>query len=241
MLGLSGCGSHVYHQVRTGDTLYSISWRYSQSYESVAKWNGIPPPYIVKQGQWLRVAPPASKAFSSAVESDGSPLILSNNKEFVSPTVRMDEQKPSAGSGVALLNSAVKSSVSPRFDDLVWQWPMVGDITKPFNSKAVGKSGVAIKGHLGDVVRAAASGKVVYSGNSLKGYGNLVIIKHNDKYLSAYGNHQNNLVSEGDVIKVGQAIGKLGRSESGVVQLYFEIRIDGKPSNPLGYLPKRRS
>ncbi len=240
-LGLQGCGNHVYHQVRAGDTLYSVSWRYSQSYEDVADWNAIEPPYIVKNGQWLRVAPPPVKPFGNEsnhqVINRGSQSTIANvslKQEFVAISSSTPQWKRQ-------LNDGLGSMGKNNSNHLIWQWPLIGEISKKYDAKAVGKSGIAIQGHLGDIVKAAAAGKVVYSGNGLKGYGDLVIIKHNDKYLSAYGNHQVNLVKEGDVINAGRVIGRLGRAESGAVQLYFEIRIDGQPSNPLKYLPKARS
>ncbi len=122
-----------------------------------------------------------------------------------------------------------------------WQWPVRGSLLENYHAKRPGKAGIAIAGVRGEAVRAAAAGKVVYSGDGLKGYGNLIIIMHNEKYLSAYGLNETLLVHEGDFVDSGQEIATLGGKNSLQGELYFEIRIDGKPANPMRYLPKRGS
>jgi lipoprotein NlpD len=117
-----------------------------------------------------------------------------------------------------------------------WQWPAKGTIIKKFSLQSGGSKGIDIAGSLGDLVRATAPGRVVYSGSGLRGYGNLIIVKHSDNYLSAYAHNQQLLVKEGDVVKAGAEIAKMGHNDAGQVMLHFEIRRNGKPVNPLLYL-----
>ncbi len=254
---LAGCGTHLYHQVQKGDTLYSISWRYHQNYQDVAQWNGIKAPYIIHSGQWLRVAPSEGTASLSSVRlnvpvrdlsvtpvspSSSSLSRPSSSPEPVSiePKLAPRKEVNAQTDGVAVARPEpvrVSSSRSP----VQWQWPVNGDVLEAFNARKPGKTGVAIGGERGSYVRAAAAGKVVYSGDGLKGYGNLIIIMHNSKYLSAYGLNETLLVHEGDFVDGGQAVATLGGKNSAQGELYFEIRIDGKPANPMRYLPKRGS
>lgn len=234
-MSLSGCGSHYYHQVRDGDTLYSISWTYDQDYHDVARWNGIAPPYTVHYGDWVRIVPPV----------EGEEEVVQPQKHG-HPEAPLRSSRPSTVAKSAPQASARQKIVTVDTapivrDEVEWQWPAQGDLVQRYDARAQGKKGVAISGMSGDVVKAAASGKVVYSGNGLRGYGNLLIIKHNDKYLSAYANNRELLVKEGEHVNRGQSIARMGSAEADRVKLYFEIRVDGKPVDPLNYLPKGRS
>ena len=223
LLLLSGCGAHVYHEVRKDDTLYAISWRYNQQYQNIAKWNELKPPYRIHAGQWLRVAPPALTSSSlrppPVLNKDVPPLAATK----VSPSRQM------------------APPLKPVLNVVNWQWPVSGKVIKGFQPKSQGKQGIDIAGEAGMTVSAAAAGKVVYSGNGLRGYGNLIIIMHNQKLLSAYAHNRRLLVNEGDQVKAGQAIASMGKTESDRVKLHFEIRVNGKPVNPARYLPKRAS
>jgi lipoprotein NlpD len=216
---LSACGSLAYHRVEDGETLYSIGWQYGYDYRTVAAWNDIDAPYVIKPGQWLRVAPP-----------------------------------PGGGAGVHQApqpHHIIEASVSPPHDHtppppqahrpIKWSWPARGRLVVKFSPDHPMRKGVDIGGHLGEPVRAAAAGRVVYSGSGLIGYGNLVIIKHNEHYLSAYGYNRTLLVKEGDEVARGQEIAEMGTAASGDkdIKLHFEIRRDGDPVNPLKYLPGR--
>jgi lipoprotein NlpD len=219
----AGCGSLVYHQVRPDDTLYSISWHYNQDYHQIAQWNGIEPPYVIHEGEWLRVAPPRGKAAVRTL-----PIASEINKtapKKIAPSVNSPETKRSE-----------KSDIVSRVD-VEWIWPTKGRVVEKFNANSPGNQGIDISASIGAPVYAASAGKVVYSGNGLRGYGNLIIIKHNDKYLSAYGHNQQNLVKEGLQVKQGEMIARVGNTEAERVQLHFQIRIDGKPVDPLRYLP----
>ena len=256
-LSLTACGTHVYHQVKKGDTLYSISWRYHQNYQDIAQWNAIQPPYIIHDGQWLRVAPSSAKENRSSgrreapvrvlspsapvtVKDTSSPSLLPAKPVAIKP-VSTPPEKPIDQTAHVAVSRPEKVSVSTARTPVKWQWPVSGAVLEGYNAKRPGKAGIAIGGARGSSVRAAAAGKVVYSGNGLKGYGNLIIIMHNEKYLSAYGLNETLLVGEGDYVDSGQAVATLGGKIPGQGELYFEIRIDGKPANPMRYLPKRGS
>lgn len=219
----AGCGTHLYHQVRPGDTLYSISWSYAQDYRQLAEWNEIPPPYLIHEGQWLRVAPPhgdAAVRTLSAAPVPARPEPGRTAPPLANPVSQPPPQDPMATRA-----------------EIRWIWPVAGRVVEKFNPHSPANQGIGISAAMGAPVYAAAAGKVVYSGNGLRGYGNLVILKHNDKYLSAYGHNKQLLAIEGANVKQGDVIAYVGNSESERVQLHFQIRIDGKPVDPLRYLP----
>ena len=223
LMFLSACGSlGSYHKVVQGETLYSISWRYGQDYRKVAAWNHINPPYLIHQGDRLRISPPSAVAAVSTRKSARVPVVVKSTSQ--TPQHRITRlQRPS----VRLQNSR----------KIIWSWPAQGGVIKKFS--ATDNKGIDIAGRKGDPVRAATGGRVVYSGSGLPHYGKLIIIKHNDKFLSAYAHNNRLLVKEGALVKRGQQIAVLGRSGTGVsrVMLHFEIRADGAPVDPLRYLP----
>lgn len=249
-LFLSACGSHVYHQVRKGDTLYSISFRYHQDFREIAKWNDIPPPYFIKEGQWLRVTPQGKNlnqvSGPNARPKKSPPPVVANRTapKVVPIKPKVPAAVPTPRSSSATASSNIKSTAPAEYrsrDSVTWQWPINGVVISQYRANTIGRQGVDIAGTEGLGVNAAASGKVVYSGNALRGYGNLIIIKHNDKYLSAYGNNKTILVKEGALVKRGQVIAKIGKVDAERIKLHFQIRVDGKPVNPMRYLPKRGS
>jgi len=227
---ISGCGSHIYHFVEPGETLYSISWAYGHDYRHVAKWNEIPPPYVVKSGQKIRVAPPQATT-SNAEKRNG------NNKLAVSKGANKESKS------VADKQDVVKSSSQREFAGnatLKWQWPTRGGkVVQTFNERDPGKQGVDVAGKFGQPIYAAASGRVVYSGGGLSRYGKLIIVKHNETFLSAYAHNKRILVKEGENLKAGQFIAEMGNTGTNKTKLHFEIRRDGKPVNPLRYLPNK--
>ncbi|MFC1747679.1 peptidoglycan DD-metalloendopeptidase family protein [Pseudomonadota bacterium] len=252
---LSACGSHVYHQVRKGDTLYSISFRYHQDFREVAKWNDISSPYVIKEGQWLRITPQGKGlnhvSGPNAKPPKSPPPVVSSktvaktagavNAKQPAKVVSTPRTQPSSPAVTPLSSSKTTRAEFRSRDSVTWQWPINGVVISRYKAKTVGRQGVDIAGAEGLLVNAAASGRVVYSGNALRGYGNLIIIKHNDKYLSAYGNNKTILVKEGTEVKRGQAIARIGKVDAERVKLHFQIRVDGKPVNPMRYLPKRGS
>jgi len=199
------------YKVIKGDTLYSISWRYGLDYKKVAKINRIPPPYNIYIGQKL--------SFKSA-----------KIKSTATKTKTTTSQKTGK-------KAAIKTSYSNKA--LAWRWPTKGKVISTYSKSAAGRKGINIAGKSGQTVQAAAAGKVVYSGNGLSRYGNLLILKHNDVYLSAYAHNKKLLVKEGQSVKAGQKIATLGRSGTQRDQLHFEIRRNGKPIDPMRFLPKK--
>jgi len=204
-----------YYQVKRGDTLYSISFQYGYSFKQVADWNRIEAPYLIFIGQRLRVMPPDATAPS---------------------TIRIlpSEAEPSPQPSTLLPPTLERLPSGP----LRWSWPTKGALLHGFDPDQPGGKGVDIRGHLGQNVTAAANGWVVYSGNGLIGYGQLLIIKHDKNILSAYGHNKRLLVKEGDAVRAGQAIAEMGLNGGNGPMLHFEIRLDGKPVDPLRYLPR---
>jgi len=231
ILVLEGCGSHIYHFVEPGETLYSISWAYGHDYREVARWNDIPPPYVVKRGQRLRV--------TAVNDSQVSPKnVLKNKVEVVSVSAGKDAVAQSDTGGSNDSRPVLPEPVLPP--ELSWQWPVKGGkIIQTFDASNPGKQGLDVQGNFGQAVYSAEAGRVVYSGGGLKHYGKLIIVKHNETFLSAYAHNKRLLVKEGEVLKAGQLIAEMGNTGTNATKLHFEIRRNGKPVNPLGYLPKR--
>lgn len=239
-LELSACGNHVWYYVRRGDTLYSVSFRYGQDYKQVAQWNHIAAPYVITPGQRLRVSPPLQSGFapqsSVAASADNADDFAQGDKtesdQRVSST---DAQRPAVRSG----RTQITTYDYP--DNIVWHWPVNGKVIQSYSAQQPGLKGIDIGGYRGMPVRAAANGRVVYAGQGLASYGRLIIIKHNEKFLSAYAYNQKLLVSEGQKVEAGSVIAEMGDSGTGTdqVKLHFEVRRSGRPVNPLKYLPRR--
>ena len=206
----------AYHTVQKGETLYSIAWQYGHDYRTVARWNDLPRSYTIYPGQKLRVRPP----------DDGSSSASASNA--TSAKAARHPARPRS--------SVTASATSPQ-----WRWPTKGKVISHFKAGDPTRQGIDISGKRGQPVIAAAGGRVVYSGNGLRGYGNLVIIQHNETYFSAYAHNQKVLVKENEKVKSGQRIADMGNSGADRVMLHFEIRRNGRPSNPLQYLPKKGS
>jgi lipoprotein NlpD len=227
----SGCGSHVYHFVEPGETLYSISWAYGHDYRQVAQWNKISPPYVVKRGQRLRVAAPSEVvARKPEKRTNNNQLAKSGTSDKESGTVADKQVVAKTTTQDPLINNKI----------LEWQWPTRGGkVVQTFDAKDPGKRGVDVAGQFGQPIYTAAPGQVVYSGGGLSHYGKLIIVKHNETYLSAYAHNKRLLVKEGELVKPGQLIAEMGSTGTNTTKLHFEIRRDGKPVNPLRYLPKK--
>jgi len=228
------------HKVSAGETLYSIAWRYGLDHRTLAKYNGISPPFTIYPGQILSLKPGAQHASASSEPSRQASTARVKPPPD-SPATTGSESVDSASDGTK--NKAIKPVVNPA-EDLPsgppnWRWPAKGQVIAGFEANSGLNQGIDIRGNLGEPVEAAADGRVVYAGSGLRGYGNLVIIKHNDTYLSAYAHNRSLKVAEGERVKAGQTIAEMGRSSSDQVKLHFEIRRDGKPVNPVRYLPNR--
>jgi len=249
---LAGCGrSHVVHEpsrgsrapvgerpikvsepkygatvvVRRGQNVYRIATENGLTALDLAIWNDIGSPYTIYPGQRLRLYPGGQ---TGVAVKPAAPL-----------------SKPSASTSASTSASAVParpstpSVVVPAASNVAWRWPADGLVLAGFASGDPTRQGVDIAGKAGQPVRAASDGVVVYSGSGLVGYGELVIVKHDDQWLSAYGHNRARLVNEGQVVKAGQQIAEMGRSGASRDMLHFEIRYNGKPVNPQQYLPKR--
>lgn len=214
------------HIVREGDTLYSIAWDAGLDYHAVARWNGIAPPYVIKPGQRLRLRPPGGTATAPAATASTRRLPGAPDREL----------KPYTGSGGAS-SPAEPAGAGGGMTQSGWIWPANGPILRRF-SRDSANPGIDIGGEAGQTVKSAADGRVVYSGDGLRGYGQLIIVKHNEMFLSAYAHNRKLLVREGDQVRRGQPIAEMGSTGTDRVKLHFEIRKQGTAVDPLQYLPK---
>jgi lipoprotein NlpD len=227
-------GKDTQYVVRRGDTLYSVAWQHGLAVNDLVRYNGIRPPYTIYPGQRLRVN--GSSAVYAPVR--GQPLPPAQAPQTAQVQPAKPASPPPAEPAPALTPQPASAHPAAVAYDGTWQWPTRGRVLRGFQPKATGKKGIDIGGHHAQPVKAAASGKVVYAGSGLVGYGRLIIVKHNDNLLSAYGHNSKLLVAEGDFVKSGDMIAKMGNSGADRTALYFEIRKDGKPVNPMNYLPR---
>ena len=202
------------YRVQPGDTLFSVGFRSGHSFHQLARWNNLSPPYKLLVGQQIKLFKPV-----------GSTKKIFSKKKKV-----RKENKSQAVKRKSKLVTSLKGRIR-------WQWPIEGRLLQSF--KKTGLKGIDIAGKAGQEVVAVADGSVVYSGDGLKGYGNLIIIKHNEQFLSAYANNRRLFVQEGQAIRQGQKIAEVGRNNDNRLGLHFEIRKDGKSVNPAHYLPKK--
>lgn len=217
-----------FYRVKPGDRLYRIALENGQNYRDIARWNNIQNPDQIEVGQVLRVKPPAGDTGTPLPPPVAStPPANGSSPAAVPPAV----VPPPATSSSATAPSAVSSGA------LQLSWPATGSVIGHFDDSK--NKGVNIGGKVGDAVFAAGAGKVVYSGAGLRGYGNLVIIKHDGTFLTAYAHNSKLLVKEGDSVTRGQKIAEMGNSDADRVMLHFEVRKDGKPVDPEKYLPPR--
>lgn len=211
------------YRVQPGDTLRRIGSLYNQDWKDLARWNSLPNPDNLEVGQILRVTPPNGTAVAAAPEDNG---VVVNPVQAGSPA-------PTQATETAKEEAKPASSDADR---VAFIWPAKGSVVSNYNEDT--NKGIGIAGKVGDPVVAAADGRVVYAGSGLRGYGNLVILKHNTTYLTAYAHNQALLVREDQVVKQGQRIAEMGSSDADRVKLHFEVRRLGKPVDPTAYLPK---
>jgi lipoprotein NlpD len=207
--------------VQRGETLYRIATNNGISPLDLATWNNVAPPYTIYPGQRLKLYPGGGRRTTPPPRS-------TTPSSSARPPVAAGGSKTPVQTVVAVANSPFS-----------WRWPTEGQLVGTYLSGDPTRQGVDIAGAGGQPVRAAADGVVVYSGSGLVGYGELVIIKHNDEWLSAYGHNRARMVNEGQVVKAGQQIAEMGRSGAARDMLHFEIRYNGKPVDPQQYLPRR--
>jgi len=239
--GVDNVGKPGYYSVKSGDTLIRIGMDNGQSWRDIARWNNIENPNLIETGQVLRVTPPE--------ETGVVVRPVSSTNVVMSPTPASAASAPATATNTAAVrppaSAASPSNSSTPANNLAnadsaeetvsFQWPTRGNVLAGFDE--VKNKGIDIAGKAGDPVLAAADGKVVYAGSGLRGYGNLVILKHNNTYLTAYAHNQSLLVKEDQAIKRGQKIAEMGNSDADQVKLHFEIRRQGKPVDPAKYLP----
>ncbi|MBL7003472.1 MAG: peptidoglycan DD-metalloendopeptidase family protein [Gammaproteobacteria bacterium] len=201
-----------WYLVKPSDTLYSIAWRYNIDFNTLVEWNKINEPYVVQPGQYIRlIAPGISTGYK---EQSVTKKKVTTKK--IKKVVKKVDARP-----------------------IEWQWPVNGNVLNKFSFNDINKRGIEIASKIGQPVRAVASGKVVYSGNGLAGFKNLIILKHSETYLSAYAQNENLLVKEGDTVKIGHKIADMGMNANSKYQLHFQVRKNGQPVDPLLYLPKK--
>lgn len=240
--------------VRRGDTLYSIAFRYGWDFKALAERNKIPPPYTLYLGRVIRFDGGSGSAQTSAPRTDapGSTSTVTSSStpsSSLKTTVirRPIVAVPTLGTASSGATPVPSSTVAPSTNPVPagerlagnWAWPANGTLIGKFASNGSLNKGIDIAGDLGQPVFAASDGSVVYAGSGLRGYGELIIIKHGDTYVSAYGHNRRLLVREGQQVKVGQAIAEMGSTGTDRVKLHFEIRRQGKPVDPLQFLPRR--
>jgi lipoprotein NlpD len=244
------------YRVSSGDTLYAIAFSYGLDHRDVATWNGIPSPYVIYPGQKLRLSPPASaigrnRGKSSGVQTSGikTPVEVTtrtltknaptkgkaaSEKQLATPQAGSTAKKPPPQT------ATVKTTSTPgSADPKSWKWPANGRVLRGYVAGNPSRNGLDIAGKEGQPIIASSGGKIVYSGNGLIGYGELIIIKHSERMLSAYAHNKVRLVREGEQVSAGQKIAEMGRNDQNEQLLHFEIRTRGKPVNPLKYLPKK--
>ena len=225
--------------VRKGDTLFSIAFRYGWDYKALAARNNIPVPYTIHPGQTIR--------FDGRTGSTPAPVAVApvSAPSSSSKTTVLRRQPTGATTTTTVVAPSVAHKPAPVPTPAAgpaptgWGWPSNGILIGKFSSNGSLNKGIDIAGDLGQPVLAASDGTVVYAGSGLRGYGELVIIKHSETYVSAYGHNRRLLVREGQQVKVGQTIAEMGSTGTDRVKLHFEIRRQGKPVDPLQFLPRR--
>ncbi len=234
------------YTVKKGDTLYSIAWRANTQVRSIAELNNISSPYRIYPKQVLFLLPPGRNKTDKVNNSKVSVKKLTKNSTSTanksSKNTLASTKKQAYGKNEVVQKSTQKieqSSTNTSKKVSQWQWPVEGKIIEYFSNSKQGNKGIDLAGSRGTKIRASASGKVVYAGNALRGYGKLIIIKHNDDYLSAYAHNDQILVKEQQFINGGDYIAKMGDTDANKVMLHFEIRFRGKSVNPMRYLPKK--
>lgn len=240
--GAENAGKPGYYSVKPGDTLIRIGLENGQNWRDIARWSGLENPNLIEVGQVLRVVPPSADASGVVARpvAPGGRVEVRTLEGKPAAAVAAASGAASAASGVASAPTpAVAAPAAPRDaeEDINWAWPASGPVATPFDDNK--SKGLAITGKAGDPVLAAADGRVVYAGSGLRGYGNLVIVKHNATFLTAYAHNQALLVKEDQVVRRGQKIAEMGSSDADRVQLHFEIRRQGKPVDPARLLPPR--
>jgi lipoprotein NlpD len=245
--GAENAGKVGFYTVKQGDTLIRIGLENGQNWKDLVKWNNLENPNVIEVGQVIRVVPPGvdpnaagTKPVTTAkVETRplGAAPAASGAASGVSAAGLPPAAAPTPPAAAPTAPAAASNGARDGDDDVNWMWPANGPVVSVFDDAR--SKGLAITGKSGDPVYAAADGRVVYAGSGLRGYGNLVILKHNNTYLTAYAHNQMLLVKEDQAVRRGQKIAEMGSTDAERVQLHFEIRKLGKPVDPAKLLPPR--
>ena len=229
--GYENMGKPGYYTVRKGDTIMRIALEAGQYWRDIIAWNNLSDPNVIEVGQVLRVVPPVGSAPTAVAAAPASarttPAAAPNAAAVVPPSAA-----PATGAP-----ARTEAPSAAGADDISFAWPANGSILGRFDEAR--NKGIDIAGKAGDAVLAAADGRVVYAGSGLRGYGQLIILKHNNTYLTAYAHNQALLVKEDQSVKRGQKIAEMGSSDTDRVKLHFEVRRQGKPVDPMRHLPAR--
>jgi lipoprotein NlpD len=223
-----------FYRVKPGDTLYRIALENGQNYRDIAAWNNLANPNQIEVDQLLRVAPPGS----SSVAGAGTATAPVMGGAVATAPLSSGPATPAGAAPAATASAPAAASTDTAAapsGPVTFAWPARGPVLNNFDDAK--NKGVNIGGTAGEMVKAAADGRVVYAGNGLRGYGNLIIIKHDATYLTAYAHNRALMVKEGDAVTKGQKIAEMGNSDADRVMLHFEVRRQGKPVDPLKYLP----
>jgi lipoprotein NlpD len=228
---LHGCADtaareRAVYVVNPQDTLYSIAWRYGLDFRDLARWNNIGPDFRITVGQTLVLAPDSSQP-TPTMRPPSPSSSRASVRSLPGAAVRGAAVPNAAVPGAAVPGRGIPRSAMPG-----WTWPT----DRSGAPRPVAGGGILLSGHVGQDIRAAAAGRVVYTGNGIRGYGNLIIIKHGENLLSAYAHNRDLLVHDGQQVALGEVIGHMGEGAPAKPVLYFEIRRDGKPVDPLRFL-----
>ena len=240
--GAENAGKPGFYTVRQGDTIMRIATEVNQPWRDIARWNNLDNPNLIEVGQVLRVVPPAGTTVASAPALTEGPRPAAGTPAPApapaKPAVPVATQTtPGVTPAPAPAPASPPPPPSAGADDVDFIWPASGALIAGFDEAK--NKGLGIAGKAGDAVLAAADGRVVYAGAGLRGYGNLIILKHNNTFLTAYAHNQTLLVKEDQTVKKGQKIAEMGSTDADRVKLHFEIRRSGKPVDPARYLPAR--
>ena len=232
------------HVVSPGETLYGISFRFGLRYQDVAAWNGIADPFVIEVGQRLRLQPSPGESRPDVTASTPTrPGFAAPTPVLPAPSAprpgTVSPMPPRATNPPPVSTAPPSAATAPIVGAPSWRWPTRGQIVGRYVAGDKTQQGINIAGSAGQPVQASADGVVVYSGAGLVGYGELIIIKHNDEWLSAYAHNRRRLVTEGTRVRAGDTIAEMGRTGASRDMLHFEVRRNGKPVDPLAFLPRR--
>lgn len=236
-------GQPGYYTTKPGDTVMRVALETGQYWRDIVRWNSMENPNVLDVGQVLRVAPPAgepqTKPVAPVAKVDGKPLSPASAAVSVTPAPASAPVvvTPPPAAPPAQPSAATAGDSSGSEEDVAWAWPAAGSVIAPFDETR--NKGIDIAGKMGDPVYCAADGRVLYADAGLRGYGNLVIVRHNNTFLSAYAHNSKLLVKEGDIVRRNQRIAEMGNSATDRVKLHFEIRRQGKAIDPAKLLPSK--